>query len=115
MPESQVRAYGPLAERGIISAPALPSWPSSEILGHTRVQVLVDVWGNPMSAALLQSCGLKEADAAALDVARKMVFGPESSTRVSELSTPETRATSGWLIFSWRTKAPDTNGAPNPR
>lgn len=113
--ESQVRVQGPLAARGIVSSPTLPSWISSEILGHTRVQVLVDVWGNPISAALLQSCGLKEADAAALDLTRQMVFGAESSTPLSELNNPETRTTSGWLVFSWCTKAPATNGAPNPR
>lgn len=115
MPDSQVRAYGTLAKRGIASTPALPSWSSSEILGHTRVQVLVDVWGNPMSAALLQSCGLKEADAAALDIARRMVFGPEPDHRVSELKDPEAKTITGWLVFAWRTKSPDTNGAPNPR
>jgi TonB family protein len=114
MPESHVRVQGPLAARGILSTPPLPAWTNADILRPTRVQVLVDAWGNPMTAALLQSSGLAEADQAALAISQKIAFGPQPPNVVNATRTPETDLTPGWLIFTWRTLAPATNGIPNP-
>lgn len=115
MADSQVRVQGPLAARGILSTPPLPAWTNIDILGPTRVQVLVDAWGNPITATLLQSSRLAEADKAALDISRKMTFGAQPPSVVNATPTPETDLTPGWLTFTWRTLAPATNGSPNPR
>jgi hypothetical protein len=114
-PKSQVRLHGPLAARGILSTPPLSAWTNADILGPTRVQVLVDAWGNPMTATLLQSSGLPEADKEALNVSRKMVFGSQPPSVANTIRTPETDLTPGWLTFTWRTLAPATNGSLNPR
>ena len=115
MPESQVRLHGPMTARGILTLPPLPAWTNADILGPTRVQVLVDAFGNPMTATLLQSSGLTEADKAALDISRKIVFGPQPPSVANAMRTPETDLTSGWLTFTWRTLAPTNNGGTNPR
>lgn len=113
--ESQVRLHGPMTARGILSMPSLPSWTNADVLGPTRVQVLVDAWGNPVTATLLQSSGLAEADKAALDISRKIVFRPQPPNVINAMQIPETDLTQGWLTFTWRTLAPATNSSLNPR
>lgn len=115
VPESRVSLQGPLASRGIVSAPLLPTWTNTDVLAPSRVQVMVDPWGNPISAALLTSSGLRAADEAAVALARQMMFGSETPNQLNHLQLPETDTSRGLLIFSWRTLSPITNNSTNPR
>jgi len=114
--DSQVTPEGPLAARGIIDCPKLPSWTNSDVLAPSRVQVLVDARGNPVSAVLLGSSGLPAADQSALEIAARMRFGPEPTVLRNPAAGPEEGLTTGSLHFSWHTLAPSTtNGLVNPR
>ena len=115
--QSILRVEGELAKRPLLSVPALPDWPPTEILSNTVVQVVVNAAGYPLSATvLLPGSGLKAADQRALELTRELQFkpldkrGPESS-----LNTGKT--TIGRLVFEWRTSPAATNAlpaAPNP-
>jgi hypothetical protein len=113
--ESQVGVEGALAARGIVSQPALPAWTNADVLPPSRVQVLVDARGNPISAVLLGSSGLKAADHSAVDLARRMRFGADPAALLDPEASPNEGLATGRLIFSWRTLAPATNGVVNPR
>jgi TonB family protein len=110
-----VRVEGALAGRGIRSVPPLPAWTNADILAPSRVRVLVDASGHPMSAVLIESSGLKAADASAVELAQRMSFGRDAEALKQPPGNPDAGLTTGWLIFSWRTLAPTTNGLVNPR
>lgn len=113
--DSRVEVQGPLAARGIVAQPGLPSWTNVDVLGPSRVQVLVDARGNPISTVLLSSSGLKTADQSAVDIARRMSFGADRRALDNPVPGANDGLTAGWLLFSWRTLAPVTNGIVNPR
>lgn len=113
--DSEVRVEGPLARRGIRSVPMLPAWTNNDILAPSRVRVLVDAAGHPMSAVLLESSGLKAADASAVELAQRMTFGRDEEALRQPPGNPDAGLATGRLIFSWRTLAPVTNGLVNPR
>jgi len=112
---SQLRVEGALAERGIVSQPELPAWTNAEVLAPSRVHVLVDARGNPISAVVLSSSGLPAADQSAVRLAGRMRFGSDTAV----LKNPDARSddglAAGWVIFSWKTLASATNGSVNPR
>ena len=86
--------------------PHLPSWPASDLLTNSVVQVWVDADGQSLSPALLlPGSGSREADQLAIKLSRTARFAPLPSNR-AEL-------TPGTLIFEWHT-VPPTNSIPVP-
>jgi hypothetical protein len=108
--QSRLRVEGQIANRSLLSPPALPSWPHGEILSNTVVQVAVDPDGMTFSPVLLSHSGLREADVLALNWAGHARFRPLSrETRIREGAGP---LTWGKLVFQWHTlPLPQTNSA----
>lgn len=106
-PASRIEVQGELAERTVIEAPRPPVWTLDDVLDATVVQVLVDERGLVLSAvALPPGCGLAEADARAVELARRVRFAP--------LPEGQRRLQWGRLLFHWGTQpatAP-TNAPP---
>ncbi len=99
--KSQLELLEGWANRPLLEAPSLPSWPATEGLTNTVLQLVVDASGKPVSTSLLSKSGLPEADQLALDVARKLRFAPAPSSGAS--------LTWGKLMIDWATTTPATN------
>ena len=107
---SEWRIEGELAARPLLAHPDLPSWPHSDILTNTVVQMLVDAEGNPVSATLLAASGSAEADRHALNLARSARFQP---VRVSpNVAAP---VTWGKLVCQWHTVPPGATNLPTAK
>jgi hypothetical protein len=90
----------------------VPSVTHSNALANTVVQVCVDPDGEPFSAVVLRSCGLKSVDAQALALAASAWFAPDPA------GTRRTEGVGGrWgeLIFQWHTTMEPPPGARSPR
>lgn len=87
-----------LAGRRLLTKPELPSWPHSELVSNSVVQVLVDAEGVPFSFTLLERSGHEPADRQALREARRARFEPlgRDHTRASDLAW-------GTMVFRWQT------------
>jgi hypothetical protein len=104
---SAVRQTGGLEGRGARTRFDLPSWPHSDVLTNSVVQVLVDSEGRPFSAILIgPGSGSKEADDFAVRQARGARFAPlprgAGGSALSGLAWGE-------LVFEWHT-LPASNG-----
>lgn len=105
---SSVRLVGSLAQRRWLNAPAiLRSWPATDVLTNSVVQVSFDADGQIFRASLVPpGSGSRPADQHALDLARAARFAP-----IARHSGP---LTLGTMIFEWHAvPVPDTN-APAP-
>lgn len=112
---SELRLEGDLISRRLLTPPALPTWPHTDVAAESHVQVLVDSEGRVLSAALLESQGrlsstslamssrVPAADAYALEFARAARFEPLSSERPRGVLENDPRLSSGRLIFQWTT------------
>ena len=96
---STLRVEGALT---LASPPELPSWPAADVLAASEVRVLVDAAGRVMSAVLLKSCGLNDADQKALELARAAQFQPPAGLSL------------GRMILQWHTVAPASETLPTP-
>jgi hypothetical protein len=99
--KSTLRLTGPLESRRVAMQLELPSWPSSDVLSNSVVQMQVDAAGLPFSALLLERSGYKEADDYALRQARSMRF--KALDAASGASPPPSNLTGGELVFEWHT------------
>ena len=113
---STVRVEGELAARRLLPVSELPSWPHTDLLASSVVQVMVDGDGQTISATLLSGSAHREADRYALDLAKRARFnslrvnGPD---RLMENAAP---VSWGKLIFDWHTTPmPPTNAPPPSR
>jgi hypothetical protein len=110
---SEVRVEGELATRQRLTPVGLPSWPHTELLTNSVVQMVVDADGRPVSVVLLQTNGLREADLAALARARSARFAPlrgggaGRTNRLADLSW-------GSLVFEWHTVSATNDAAGKP-
>jgi TonB family protein len=104
-PKSELRVAGALARRKLVAAPELPSWPYTEVLTNSVVQLFVDGDGTPISAALVSGSGLKAADNYALAAAKRLRFRP---SRTGEA------VTSGTANFLWQTLPPGVTNIASP-
>lgn len=102
--QSSFRFEGDLAKRSLVRALEAPSWQSTDILTNSVVQMIVDIRGFTVSAILLSTSGLKEADQFALKAATTAQFEPlpQSSRGKDRKETPSF----GRLVFEWHTIAP---------
>lgn len=114
---STVEAEGALAARGLLHVTPPPSQTNSDVLPASEVQLLVDARGNPISAALLKSSGLKSADQLAVKLARDAQFNADRAALQRKPQDPDAGVISGRLIFRWHTvPAPNPpGGGTNPR
>ena len=94
---SELQIAGALTQRKLLTPPALPSWPHTEVLTHSVVHLVVDAEGAPVSAALVSGSGLREADNYALAAAKRLRFRPERARET---------ITSGTANFRWHTLPP---------
>ncbi len=101
----------PPARRLLTPLPLRP-WPFTDLLTNTVVQILVNAEGQPVSVALLSSCGLKDADQYALAQAKAARFESLSDSGTESLTHPTARLSWVRLIFQWQTlPMPPTNSA----
>jgi hypothetical protein len=100
-----------LTQRSLSSTFALRSWPHTDILTNSVVQVLVDSKGETVSCTLLPpGCGLNEADQQALALARAARFQPVRPEGPNQAAAAGEALTLGQMIFQWHTLLlPDTN------
>jgi len=111
---SMMRVEGELAGRRLLKPIELPSWPHTEILTNSIVQIIVDADGWTISpGALLSGSGLNEADQFALKLARAARFESVRPVGPAQAANPASRPMWGKLIFEWQTvpfsNAPPTN------
>jgi hypothetical protein len=117
--ESTLRVAGDIANRPLLNPAKLPSWPGSDVIAPSVVQVLVDAAGSVVSATLLPPVNSwepsavrdtveplpardAEADARAVDIARNTRFAPLTAHAGSLGSQPLTHLSVGQLIFNWQ-------------
>jgi len=114
---STVELKDALAKRGLVNFPPLPSQTNGDILLPSEVQVLVDARGNPISAVLLKSSGLKTADQLAVTIARNAQFTPAREIPPGGVDEAGKGVVPGRMIFHWYTMpAPaSAGGGTNPR
>lgn len=88
---SSVQILGDAAKRALRTPITAPTLPHNDVIGPSRVQVLVDQRGNVVSDVLLQSSDYVPADQTALELARRAQFAPAN------------KLTFGELVFRWHT------------
>lgn len=112
---SRVQLSAALARRGLRSQWQLPAWTNTGPLQPSEVRVVVDAFGHPLSAVLLNSSGLPAADQHALELVRRAVFGPDEAAMRSPADGLDAGLTSGRLEFYWLTLPPEGEGGTDPR
>lgn len=103
--ESRVRLEGDLAKRALLRPLEAPSWQSSDILTNSVVRMIVDHRGFTVSAILLATSGLKEADQFALKTATTAQFEPLPQASSGKGGAGD-GLSFGRLVFEWHTIAP---------
>jgi hypothetical protein len=111
---STLRLAGGLARRRLLKPLELPSWPDTDILTNSVVQLVVDAEGQPVFATLLRpGSGCVEADQHALRQARAARFQAAANSAAEPATNPLLGLTWGELIFQWHTlPMPQTNAVP---
>ena len=113
---SRLLVEGPLRARPLLEAPVLPSWPHSDVLADTRLQVSVSAEGLVQPPRLppadrakdpAQRAAQRAADQHALELVHALRFAPAPKSASSRAATPS----EGVLVFQWHTLAPP---APQP-
>lgn len=112
--QTTLRFEGELAGRELLAPVALKSWPVADVLAASEVRVLVDTAGKVVSALLLASCGLAEADQRAVEVARAARFVPLAAGEPERRPAAFANVAAGKMIFQWHTGAPVPETAENP-
>jgi TonB family protein len=93
--------------------PPLPGWPHGDLLTNSVVRLLVDPFGRVLTATLLVSSGLSQADQKALEVARQLEFEALAPQAGAEKARGD--LTPVLAVFEWQTLAPGTTvSAPAP-
>lgn len=99
---STVELSPELKGRTLVSALVLPPQAHSDILTNSIVQVVVNPYGNVLSARLVRGSGSKKADQAAIDLARHARFDPARPPESARLN-PLSALNVGDLVFRWHT------------
>ena len=108
---SDLKLSGALKTRRLVSNLDLPSWPASDLLTNSVVNLAVIASGQPISATLLVSSGDKLADEHALTQAMAARFNSIEQAGPSRIAKPISGLTWGQMIFEWHTVA-STNSSP---
>jgi TonB family protein len=104
--QSSAKFEGDLATRPLLSPLNPGSWPSADLLSNSVVQLAVDPDGRVFSAALLKSCGLKDADASAVTLAKSARFKPLPASDLGGRDASQLNLDWGRLIVRWHTMPP---------
>jgi hypothetical protein len=96
--QSGVRIEGDLARRGFQAPLPVPSIVHSNLLTNTVVHLWVKADGEPFSAVVLRSSGLKSADGTALALATSARFNPDPA---GERNAAGLAGCWGELVFQW--------------
>ena len=111
--KSEFRLGEGLQQRQLKMSPKLPSWPHSDFLTNTVVQLFISAEGLPVSTpVLLSSSGLKAADDFALAQASAARFEPIINEGPGRSTSPLANATWGTMIFEWHTLPLSATNAP---
>lgn len=109
--QTRLDVEGDLAQRPLLSSPALPVPPLADVLQDSIVQIFVDEAGNVMSTALLPpGSGSMKVDQQALQLAKDARFAPQPQSEDVPLHWMP-----GTLIFHWATAPVATNNLPAPQ
>ncbi len=105
---SRLLVQGEAARRPLVQSPALRSWSHTDVLGDTRVRVLISDEGLVLSPRLVEATVARnpvqrEADLYALGVARSLRFAPNPKVSTQGLGGA---VVEGILIFQWHTVEP---------
>jgi hypothetical protein len=117
---STLQVEGEITKRPLRNTMNLPSWPNSDVIAPSVVQVLVDGAGNVVSAALLPPENYTEtsavrdpdADRAAVELARTARFAALIPGDNSITANPISHLAIGQLIFNWQTVPVIPTNAP---
>jgi hypothetical protein len=104
---SDLQIEGDLARHPLLTPVTLRSWPHTDLLTNTVVQVLVSSEGDVVSAVLLAESGLKTADDEALRLATGARFRPWPTAAAQNAS--ERTVSWGKLIFQWHMAPPSAS------
>lgn len=109
---SELLVQGELSPRRLLNPPDLPSWPATDLLTNTVVQLRVTATGSVFTFALLPpGSGSAAADQFALNATRSARFTPLPPTG-NPLASPAAHLTEGTLVFVWHTIPPPATNAP---
>ena len=97
---SEMVLEGGLEQLPLLRPLRLRSWEHGDILSNSVVQLLVNEDGATVSTALLEGCGSRDADQAALGLATAAVFPPRWQRKVASTSGD---LAAGRMIFRWHT------------
>jgi hypothetical protein len=114
--KSTVRLEGALRHRRLLTPIEPSSWPHSDLLTNTIIDLIVGLDGLPISCELRPpGSGSLQADQQALALARATRFASlvSSGPRRDTNSAPVANLARGTLIFQWRT-LPQTNATTPP-
>ena len=111
---SRLRLEGELARRKLLTPIQLPSWPSTDVLTNSVVQVFLDGEGRPASVRLLvPGSGKAEADQEAYKIARAARFEPASKSGPGSTAGPMANLRWGQMVFEWGTLPATATNAPS--
>jgi hypothetical protein len=114
-PGSTLQIEGDIAKRPLLNPLPLPTWPSTDVIAPSKVQVLVDSAGDVISAVLMPQENFlgsaapgdpgagQQADARALELARAARFAPLPSSAGNLAPGSVAGSSVGLLIFNWQT------------
>ena len=100
-PVTTMQISGELAGRKLLTSLELPSLPVNDVLQPSRVQALVDTFGNIASAVILQPTTDSAADQRALQLVRTLRFAPAPHLMF------------GGITFTWHTVPPPLTNEPS--
>lgn len=110
---STLQVLGPLGSRALLQPPELPSWPSSDVMADSQVQLLVDADGFVQSAVGVEEEGAvgasvfgavtrsAEADHFAVEIARSLRFSPLPRNAPEGVLGESGGASIGRVVFRW--------------
>lgn len=106
---SSLRVEGPVRMRKLAPLPPLRSWPHTDLLADTRVQILVNPEGLVFTSRLAGAVTTKDpvqrdADLHALELARQFRFEPAAKNSRGSVE--------GVLVFQWHTTEPSVTAKP---
>jgi hypothetical protein len=109
---SRLRLEGELASRKLLTPIQLPSWPSTEVLTNSVVQVFLDGEGRPASVRLLlPGSGKAQADQEAYKIARAARFESANKSGPGSIAGPMANLSWGQMVFEWGASPPSATKA----
>jgi len=109
---SSFRIEGELAGRDLMTPLEVPSFPHTDLLTNTVVEISVDPSGFPFPPFVLAGSGSKAADQRGLELARSMRFKPLAATG-GRSSRNAVSLTFGKVVFQWHTIEPPPTNRPS--